>query len=97
MIDATFVFSRQDARTMASATCKTCRGTGRCMSCHGSGYRDAAIDQARDVCPTCFGDGRCGACGGVVATPPQQETPGQLHCTPPNNASQQCGRGPINP
>ena len=48
--------------------CGTCKGDGKCISCHGSGYRTdnlfgTGVDTSKR-CGVCGGNGRCNSCGG---------------------------------
>lgn len=48
--------------------CRTCKGDGKCIGCHGSGYRTdnsfgTGVDYGHE-CGVCGGDGKCNICGG---------------------------------
>ena len=43
--------------------CETCRGTGKCMACQGTGFVKLLGDR-KAPCTACNGTGRCPACGG---------------------------------
>jgi len=49
------------------ALCKTCKGTGTCAKCDGTGLaRDiSGEDYTDDVCWPCAGDGTCCDCDGT--------------------------------
>ena len=53
---------------MASTTCKTCGGTGRCAKCNGVGSFDSLDHNpaARRPCHDCHCTGRCPHCGVAV-------------------------------
>lgn len=49
--------------------CGTCKGDGKCISCHGSGYRTdnlfgTGVDYSKK-CGVCGGNGRCNSCRGT--------------------------------
>lgn len=52
--------------------CRICKGDGKCLSCHGSGFRtDNAFGTGVDYskkCGVCGGDGICNICKGVGYT-----------------------------
>lgn len=54
--------------TSSKKICRTCKGDGKCMGCHGTGYRTdnhfgTGVDYS-NKCGVCGGNGICNICGG---------------------------------
>lgn len=66
--DETSLIGQSSSSHDSRKICRTCKGDGKCIGCHGSGYRTdnsfgTGVDYGHE-CGICGGDGKCNICGG---------------------------------
>lgn len=66
--DETSLIGQSSSSHDSRKICRTCKGDGKCIGCHGSGYRTdnsfgTGVDYGHE-CGVCGGDGKCNICGG---------------------------------